>query len=85
MLFGLTPWELILSRSFFIDVQCLFLSLLCLFIGIIAIRKGSFKLFMVTGDHFCRCFSDKVFCRLYIDSTAVVLCLLSTEEAKTNI
>jgi 4-amino-4-deoxy-L-arabinose transferase-like glycosyltransferase len=61
VLFGLTPWELILSRSFFIDVQCLFFSLLCLFIGIIAIRKGSFKLFMVSGALFAAAFLTKFF------------------------
>ena len=61
VLFALTPWELILSRSFFIDVQCLFFSLLCLFIGIIAIRKGSFKLFMVSGALFAAAFLTKFF------------------------
>jgi hypothetical protein len=48
-LFALTPWQLALSRSFLIDVQCLFFSLLCLFVGIHAIRKDSEKLFMVSG------------------------------------
>ena len=61
VLFALTPWELVLSRSFLIDAQCLFLSLLCLFIGIIAIRKGSFKLFMVTGALFAAAFLTKFF------------------------
>ena len=60
-LFALTPWEFVLSRSFLIDAQCLFLSLLCLFIGIIAIRKGSFKLFMVTGAIFAAAFLTKFF------------------------
>src|SRR5208283_1410221 len=60
-LFALTPWELVLSRSFLIDAQCLFLSLLCLFIEIIAIRKGSFKLFMVTGVIFAAAFLTKFF------------------------
>ena len=60
-LFALTPWELVLSRSFLIDAQCLFLSLLCLLVGIIAIRKGSFKLFMVTGVLFAAAFLTKFF------------------------
>ncbi len=60
-LFALTPWEFVLSRSFLIDAQCLFLSLLTLFIGIIAIRKGSFKLFMVTGAIFAAAFLTKFF------------------------
>src|SRR5208283_994721 len=60
-LFALTPWELVLSRSFLIDAQCLFLSLLCLLIEIIDIRKGSFKLFMVTGALFAAAFLTKLF------------------------
>jgi len=60
-LFALTPWEFVLSRSFLIDAQCLFLSLLCLFTGLIAIRKGSFKLFMVTGVIFAAAFLTKFF------------------------
>ena len=44
-LFGLTPWHVVLSRSFLIDTQCLFFSLLYLLVGILAIRKGSLKLF----------------------------------------
>ena len=48
-LFGLNPWQLALSRSFLIDTQCLFLSLLCLFTGVLAVRKGSAKLSLVTG------------------------------------
>ena len=51
-LFALTPWHLALSRSFLIDAQCLFFSLLCLLVGIYAIRKDSFKLFMVSGTLF---------------------------------
>ncbi|MGA3059704.1 MAG: glycosyltransferase family 39 protein [Candidatus Bathyarchaeia archaeon] len=60
-LFALTPWELVLSRSFFIDTQCLFFSLLCLFIGIISIRKDSLKLFIVTGALFAAAFLTKFF------------------------
>jgi 4-amino-4-deoxy-L-arabinose transferase-like glycosyltransferase len=38
-LFALSPWQLILSRSFLVDAQCLFLSFLCLYVGVLAIRK----------------------------------------------
>ena len=55
-LFALSPWELVLSRSFLIDAQCLFFSLLCLYIGILAIRKGSVKLSMVSGVLFAAAF-----------------------------
>ncbi len=60
-LFALTPWQLVLSRSFLIDVQCLFFSLFCLFVGIYAIRKDSFKLFMVSGTLFAAAFMTKLF------------------------
>jgi 4-amino-4-deoxy-L-arabinose transferase-like glycosyltransferase len=52
ILFALTPWHLAISRSFLIDVQCLFFSLLFLLVGIHAIRKDSFKLLMVSGTLF---------------------------------
>lgn len=60
-LFALTPWQLALSRSFLIDVQCLFFSLLCLFVGIHAIRKDSEKLFMVSGILFAIALLTKFF------------------------
>ncbi len=60
-LFALTPWHLALSRSFLIDVQCLFFSLLCLLVGIYAIRRDSFKLFMVSGTLFAIAFLTKFF------------------------
>jgi 4-amino-4-deoxy-L-arabinose transferase-like glycosyltransferase len=48
-LFALTPWQIVFSRTFLIDVQCLFFSLLYLLIGIYAIRKDSKGLFMLSG------------------------------------
>jgi 4-amino-4-deoxy-L-arabinose transferase-like glycosyltransferase len=60
-LFASTPWQLVLSRSFLIDVQCLFFSLLCLFVGIYAIRKDSEGLFMVSGTLFAIALLTKFF------------------------
>jgi len=60
-LFALAPWELIFSRTFLIDMQCLFFSLLCLFVGIYAIRKDSFKLVLVSGTLFTAAFLTKFF------------------------
>ncbi len=60
-LFALSPWELVLSRSFMIDVQCLFFSLLCLYVGILAIRKGSVKLSFVSGVFFAAALLTKYF------------------------
>jgi 4-amino-4-deoxy-L-arabinose transferase-like glycosyltransferase len=51
-LFALAPWELILTRAFLVDTQCLFLSLVCLYFGILAIRKDSVKLALVSGIFF---------------------------------
>jgi len=60
-LFALTPWELVLSRSFLIDAQCLFLSLLCLYVGIFAIRTNAIKLAFVSGVFFAASFLTKYF------------------------
>lgn len=60
-LFASTPWQLVLSRSFLIDAQCLFFSLFSLFIGLFAIRKASVKLFMVSGIFFAAAFLTKLF------------------------
>lgn len=48
-LFAVTPWQVVFSRTFLIDVQCLFFSLLFLLIGIYAIRKDSIGLFLLSG------------------------------------
>jgi 4-amino-4-deoxy-L-arabinose transferase-like glycosyltransferase len=60
-LFALTPWELALSRSFLTDTQCLFFSLLCLYIGIIAIRKRSIRLSLLSGVFFAAALLTKDF------------------------
>jgi len=60
-LFALSPWEIVLSRTFLIDVQCLFFSLLCLLVGIYAIQKDSIKLFLVSGALFGAAFLTKFF------------------------
>jgi 4-amino-4-deoxy-L-arabinose transferase-like glycosyltransferase len=60
-LFGLNPWQVVLSRSFLIDSQCLFLSLLCLYIGILAINKVSVKLTLVAGLVFAAAVLTKFF------------------------
>jgi len=50
--FGLTPWQAIMSRIFLIDAQCLFFSLSYLLIGILAIRRGSRYLLFASGTLF---------------------------------
>ncbi|TRO51137.1 glycosyltransferase family 39 protein [Candidatus Bathyarchaeota archaeon] len=58
-LFALTPWQLILTRAFLVDAQCLFLSLLYLYFGILAIQKESTKLATVSGVFFAAAFLTK--------------------------
>jgi 4-amino-4-deoxy-L-arabinose transferase-like glycosyltransferase len=59
--FALAPWELILTRSFLIDTQCLFLSLVYLYFGILAIRKDSIKLAAVSGIFFAAALLTKLY------------------------
>ena len=61
LLFAFTPWHLILSRSFLIDVPCLFFSLLSLFAGLLAFRKSSFWLLIVSGIAFAVAFNTKLY------------------------
>jgi 4-amino-4-deoxy-L-arabinose transferase-like glycosyltransferase len=65
-LFALSPWQLILTRTFLIDVQCLFLSLLYLYFGILAIRKDSVKLAAVAGGFFALAFLTKQYAVLML-------------------
>jgi 4-amino-4-deoxy-L-arabinose transferase-like glycosyltransferase len=60
-LFALTPWQFALSRSFLIDAQCLFFSLLFLLVGIHAVRRDSFRFFMVSAVLFAAAFLTKFF------------------------
>jgi len=60
-LFALTPWHVIMSRVFLIDVQCLFFSLLYLYIGVLAIRKGSSGLYFMAGLVFGLALLTKLF------------------------
>jgi 4-amino-4-deoxy-L-arabinose transferase-like glycosyltransferase len=60
-LLAFSPWHLILSRAFLIDVQCLFFSLLSLTIAVWAVRRGSFKLFLASGLIFAVAFNTKLY------------------------
>ncbi|MGD6850605.1 MAG: ArnT family glycosyltransferase [Candidatus Bathyarchaeia archaeon] len=60
-LFALTPWQLVLSNSFLIDTQCLFLSLCALYVGILAFRGNSNKLLAISGALFALAFYTKLF------------------------
>jgi 4-amino-4-deoxy-L-arabinose transferase-like glycosyltransferase len=61
LLFAFSPWHLILSRTFLIDSQCLFFSLLSLFVGLVALKRGSFRLFLVSGLLFAVAFNTKLY------------------------
>ncbi|MCW3996119.1 MAG: glycosyltransferase family 39 protein [Candidatus Bathyarchaeota archaeon] len=60
-LFALSPWEFVLTRSFLIDTQCLFLSLLTLYVGVLAIRRDSVKLTAVAGIFFALALLTKLY------------------------
>lgn len=60
-LFALTPWQVIMSRVFLVDVQCLFFSLLYLLVGIWAVRKDLLKLFFLSGVLFGFALLTKLF------------------------
>ncbi len=61
LLFAFTPWHLILSRSFLIDVPCLFFSLLSLLVGLLAFRRQSIKLLVISGIVFAVAFNTKLY------------------------
>ncbi len=80
-LFALTPWQMVLSNSFLIDVQCLFFSLLFLLVGIYAIRKDSFRIFMFSGTLFAIAFLTK----FYAVFTLIPLALYYAYYAQKNL
>ncbi|MCW3999055.1 MAG: glycosyltransferase family 39 protein [Candidatus Bathyarchaeota archaeon] len=61
LLFAFSPWHLVLSRSFLIDVPCLFFSLLSLAVATVAVRRGSFWLFAASGVIFAVAFNTKLY------------------------
>ena len=61
LLFAFTPWNIVFSRSFLIDVPCLFFSLLSLLVGLVAVRRGSFRLFVASGIIFAAAFNTKLY------------------------
>jgi 4-amino-4-deoxy-L-arabinose transferase-like glycosyltransferase len=60
-IFALSPWQVVISRSFLIDAQCLFFSMLSLLVGIYAARKNSLKLLLLSGLLFGVAFLTKAF------------------------
>jgi len=71
-IFAVTPWQVILSRSFLIDAQCLFFSLLFLLIGYYAIRKNSLWLFTLSGVFFGVALMTKLFAILMLFPLAIL-------------
>ncbi len=60
-LFGVVPWHVFMSRIFLIDIQALFFSLLFLILGVLAVRRNSEKLVLVSGIVFALAFMTKLF------------------------
>lgn len=61
LLFALSPWHILLSRTFLIDTICLFFSLFALFVGVMAVRRGSLKLCVASGIIFAAAFVTKLY------------------------
>lgn len=59
--FAFAPWQMILSRAFLIDTQCLFLSLICLYFGVKAIKSNSTKLTLISGIFFAAAILTKLY------------------------
>jgi len=59
--FALAPWQMVLSNTFLIDTQCLFLSLLALYAGVLAFKDNSNKLLFIAGVVFALAFYTKLF------------------------
>ncbi len=72
-IFALTPWQVVLSRSFLIDVPCLFFSLLCLLVGLWAVRQASLKLTLASGILFGFAFLTKFFAVFSLIPLALIL------------
>ncbi len=79
-LFALTPWQVVMSRSFLIDAECLFFSLLSLLVGIWAVRRSSLKLTLVSGVVFGVAFLTKLFAVF----TLIPLALLFLNQKPRN-
>jgi len=61
LIFAFSPWHLLMSRTFLIDLPCLFFSLLTVLIGLYAIKKSSTKLFLIAGLAFAAAFGTKYY------------------------
>jgi len=80
-LFSLVPWHVYLSRIFLIDNQYLFFSLLALIVGVMALRRQSDKLLLVSGVFFAVAFLTKLFA-FFILVPLVLMALYFTRDGK---
>jgi hypothetical protein len=83
-LFALTPWHVIMSRVFLIDVQCLCFSMLYLLVGIWAIRRDSNKLFFVAGIIFGFALLTKLFA-VFMLIPLVLIYIYSKPRSRTRV
>ena len=80
-LFGIVPWHVYMSRIFLIDNQSLFLSLLFLIVGVLAVRKNSQKLLLISGVVFALALLTKLFAALMIVPLLLMIYLQRKEFA----
>ena len=80
-LFGLIPWHIYMSRIFLIDNQSMCWSLLFLIVGILAVRRNSDKLMVISGILFALAIMTKLYAVFAIPP---LLLILLQEKRKGN-
>lgn len=80
-LFGLIPWHIYMSRIFLIDNQSICWSLLFLIVGVLAVRRNSDKLLVVSGVLFAVAIMTKLYA---IFAIPPLLLILWQEKHKNN-
>jgi 4-amino-4-deoxy-L-arabinose transferase-like glycosyltransferase len=80
-LFGLIPWHIYMSRIFLIDNQSICWSLLFLIVGVLAVRRNSDKLLVVSGVLFAVAIMTKLYAVFAIPP---LLLILWQEKRKGN-
>jgi 4-amino-4-deoxy-L-arabinose transferase-like glycosyltransferase len=80
--FALAPWELVLSRAFLIDTQCLFLSLVCLYFGILDTRKDLKKYALISGIFFAAALLTKLYAAFMLVPLLILLIYHGSKKPK---
>lgn len=80
-LFGMVPWHAYMTRIFLIDNQCLFLGLLFFIVGILAVKRNSEKLVLVSGVIFALALLTKLYAVFMLIPLLLMIYLPQRENA----